>query len=54
MLRVMAEGLSNAQIAARLRVSEHTVAAHMRSIFRKIGAPSRSAATSYAFEHGLA
>ena len=53
-LRVMAEGLSNAQIAARLCVSEHTVAAHLRSIFRKIGAASRSAATRYAFEHGLA
>ena len=53
-LHVMAEGLSNAQIAARLCVSEHTVAAHLRSIFRKIGAASRSAATRYAFEHGLA
>jgi DNA-binding CsgD family transcriptional regulator len=53
-LRVMAEGLSNAQIAARLDVSEHTVAAHLRSIFRKIGAASRSAATRYAFENGLA
>jgi DNA-binding CsgD family transcriptional regulator len=52
-LRVVAEGLSNAQVAGRLHLSEHTVAAHLRSIFRKIGVPSRSAATRYALEQGL-
>jgi DNA-binding CsgD family transcriptional regulator len=53
-LRVVAEGLTNAQVAKRLHLSEHTVAAHLRSIFRKIGVTSRSAATRYAIEHGLA
>jgi DNA-binding CsgD family transcriptional regulator len=52
-LRVVAEGLTNAQVAKRLHLSEHTVAAHLRSIFRKIGVESRSAATRYALEHGL-
>ena len=53
-LRVVAEGLTNAQVARRLHLSDHTVAAHLRSIFRKIGVGSRSAATRYALEHGLA
>jgi DNA-binding CsgD family transcriptional regulator len=52
-LRVVAEGLTNAQAAQRLHLSEHTVAAHLRSIFRKIEVASRSAATRYALEHGL-
>jgi DNA-binding NarL/FixJ family response regulator len=52
-LRVVAEGLTNAQVARRLHLSEHTVAAHLRSIFRKIGVASRSAATRYALENGL-
>ena len=52
-LRVVAEGLTNVQVAARLHLSEHTVAAHLRSIFRKTGLASRSAATRYALEHGL-
>lgn len=53
-LRVVAEGLTNAQVASRLHLSEHTVAAHLRSIFRKAEVASRSAATRYAFEKGLA
>jgi DNA-binding NarL/FixJ family response regulator len=52
-LRVVAEGLTNAQVARRLNLSEHTVAAHLRSIFSKIRVRSRSAATRYAHEHGL-
>jgi DNA-binding NarL/FixJ family response regulator len=52
-LRIVAEGLTNAQVANRLHLSEHTVAAHLRSIFGKIGVSSRSAATRYALEHGL-
>jgi DNA-binding CsgD family transcriptional regulator len=52
-LRVVAEGLTNAQVAKRLHLSEHTVAAHLRSIFRKTDVASRSAATRYALEHGL-
>jgi DNA-binding CsgD family transcriptional regulator len=52
-LRVVAEGLTNAQVARRLHLSEHTVAAHLRSIFRKTGVASRSAATRYALKYGL-
>ena len=52
-LRVVAEGLTNAQVANRLHLSEHTVAAHLRSIFRKTDVASRSGATRYALEHGL-
>jgi DNA-binding NarL/FixJ family response regulator len=52
-LRVVAEGVTNAQVAGRLHLSKHTVAAHLRSIFRKIGVTSRSAATRYALENGL-
>jgi DNA-binding CsgD family transcriptional regulator len=53
-LRVVAEGLTNARVARRLHLSEHTVAAHLRSIFTKTGVANRSAATRYALEHGLA
>jgi DNA-binding CsgD family transcriptional regulator len=53
-LRVVAEGLTNAQVARRLHLSDHTVAAHLRSIFRKTGVASRSAATRYALERGVA
>ena len=52
-LRVVAEGLTNAQVANRLHLSEHTVAAHLRSIFRKTDVASRSVATRYALERGL-
>jgi DNA-binding CsgD family transcriptional regulator len=52
-LRVVAEGLTNAQVAQRLHLSEHTVAAHLRSIFGKARVCSRSAATRYALERGL-
>ena len=52
-LRVVAEGLTNAQVAHRLHLSEHTVAAHLRSIVRKTNVASRSGATRYALEHRL-
>ncbi|MEV4512643.1 LuxR C-terminal-related transcriptional regulator [Dactylosporangium sp. NPDC049525] len=50
----LAEGLTNAQIAQRLHLSERTVAGHLRSIYHKIGAHSRSAATRYALDNDLA
>jgi predicted ATPase/DNA-binding CsgD family transcriptional regulator len=53
-LRLVAEGLTDAQVAERLVVSLRTVHAHLRSIYRKLDVRSRSAATRYAFEHGLA
>ncbi len=52
-LRLLAEGLTNAQIAERLTVSLPTVKTHVASIFNKLGVNSRSAATRYAVEHHL-
>jgi DNA-binding CsgD family transcriptional regulator len=52
-LRLVASGRSNAQIAADLVLSEKTVARHLSNIFTKLSVGSRTAATAYAFEHGL-
>ena len=53
-LRLLALGLSNKQIAERLVISPHTVNGHIHSIFGKLALNSRSAATRYALEHQLA
>jgi ATP/maltotriose-dependent transcriptional regulator MalT len=53
-LGLLAAGLSNAEIAERLFLSRRTVHAHIRSIYGKIGVNTRSAATRYAAERGLA
>jgi DNA-binding CsgD family transcriptional regulator len=53
-LRLVAYGLSDALIAERLVLSLRTVHAHLRSIYRKLGVGSRSAATRWAVEHHLA
>ncbi|EFH82142.1 transcriptional regulator, LuxR family [Ktedonobacter racemifer DSM 44963] len=52
-LRSLATGLTNAQIAEQLVISPRTVQAHLSSIYNKIGVSSRSAATRYALEHHL-
>jgi predicted ATPase/DNA-binding CsgD family transcriptional regulator len=52
-LKLVAQGLSNAGIAQRLTVSEHTVHRHLSSILRKLHLPSRSAATAWAVRAGL-
>jgi DNA-binding NarL/FixJ family response regulator len=52
-LRHVAAGKTNREIAAELVVSEHTVARHMQNILRKLGVSSRTAATAFAFEHRL-
>jgi len=49
-LRLLATGVTNKQIAVGLFISEKTVATHVSSILRKLGVRSRSAATAYA--HG--
>jgi DNA-binding NarL/FixJ family response regulator len=53
-LRLVARGRSNQQIADELVLSSKTVARHMSNIFDKIGVENRSSATAYAFEKGLA
>jgi len=53
-LRLVASGQSNANIAAELVLSEKTVARHLSNIFTKLGVTSRTAAAAYAFEHRLA
>ncbi|HEY6540937.1 MAG TPA: tetratricopeptide repeat protein, partial [Ktedonobacteraceae bacterium] len=52
-LSLVAQGLSDSQIAERLVISPRTVNAHVTSIYRKIQVSSRSAATRYAIEHHL-
>ena len=53
-LALVAEGLTNQEIAARLVISDHTVHRHVANILRKLGVPSRSAAAARAAHHGLA
>ena len=52
-LRLVAQGATNRDVATTLVVSEHTVARHLSNIFNKIGVTSRAAATAYAYEQGL-
>jgi DNA-binding NarL/FixJ family response regulator len=53
-LALVAEGLTNHEIADRLVVSEHTVHRHVTNILRKLRLPSRAAAASVAVRRGLA
>jgi DNA-binding NarL/FixJ family response regulator len=53
-LGLVAEGMTSARIAEELFVSPRTVEAHVASIYHKLGVSSRSAATRFALEHGLA
>jgi DNA-binding NarL/FixJ family response regulator len=52
-LALAAAGRTNKQIAAELKLSGRTVDRHMSNILSKLAAPSRAAATAYAYEHGL-
>jgi ATP/maltotriose-dependent transcriptional regulator MalT len=52
-LRLVAAGKSNQEIAAVLFLSEKTVARHLSNIFTKLGVTSRTAAAAFAFEHHL-
>ena len=52
-LRLVAKGRTNAQVAQELYLSPRTVNAHLNSIYHKLGVDSRAAATRFAVEHGL-
>jgi HD-GYP domain-containing protein (c-di-GMP phosphodiesterase class II) len=52
-LRLLARGLSNKQIAGRLVISPKTAGNHIEHIYAKIGASSRTAAGLFAVQHGL-
>jgi DNA-binding NarL/FixJ family response regulator len=52
-LRLIAAGRSNAEIAATLVVSDSTVKTHINHVFAKTGARDRAQAVRYAYEHGL-
>ena len=52
-LRLVAQGLTNKEIAAQLRLSEHTVHRHLANVLTKLDLPSRAAAAAYAARHDL-
>jgi DNA-binding NarL/FixJ family response regulator len=52
-LRLLADGLTNRQIAERLVVSEHTVHRHVANLLRKLDLPSRTAAAAHAVRSGV-
>jgi DNA-binding CsgD family transcriptional regulator/tetratricopeptide (TPR) repeat protein len=52
-LRLVATGMTDAQVATELVISPRTVSKHLQSIYSKLALPSRSAATRYAIEHDL-
>jgi DNA-binding NarL/FixJ family response regulator len=53
-LRLVAAGKSNREIADELVISQHTVARHLQNMFAKLDVTSRAAATAFAFKHDLA
>ena len=53
MVRLVARGLKNEEIARDLSIGEGTVKTHLRSIFGKLGLEDRSQVVIYAYEKGL-
>ena len=52
-LGLVARGLSNKEIAARLAITERTARTHVSNVLGKLGLASRTQAALYAVEHGL-
>lgn len=52
-LKLVAEGKTNRQVARELYLSEKTVGRHLENIFTKLGVGSRAAAAAFAVEHAL-
>jgi DNA-binding NarL/FixJ family response regulator len=52
-LRLVATGRTNREIATDLVISVHTVSRHVQNIFTKLDLSTRAGATAYAYEHGL-
>ncbi len=52
-IRLVAAGKTNRQVATELVISEHTAARHLQNIYAKLGISSRTAASAFAFEHRL-
>jgi predicted ATPase/DNA-binding CsgD family transcriptional regulator len=52
-LRLVAAGMTDAQVAEQLVLSVRTINSHLRSIYSKLGVNTRTAASRYAVEHGL-
>ena len=53
-LKLVAQGLTNHEIADRLTISEATVSSHVRNVLRKVHLANRTQATLYALREGLA
>jgi DNA-binding NarL/FixJ family response regulator len=52
-LRLVAGGLNDPQVAEQLFISRRTVHAHLRSVYQKLGVTTRTAATRFALENSL-